>query len=177
MAERQGLEPRTPLLGATVFKTASSTDRTRSFVGKWLPSVDLHHDDPVNSRACCFDITGDGPSARYCAAVFHLSNGCSAIELRRMVLGNWSRAPVLPRVPPRSKRGGFADSLARDVDVDVENGGLCGHCSRDLPPDKRLLFVAELTDRVMKWWVVSVTLRRWSGQDSCFTGSSRSLRD
>ena len=26
-----------------------------------------------------------------------------------------SRAPVLPRVPPRSKRGGFADSLARDV--------------------------------------------------------------
>ncbi len=25
----------------------------------------------------------------------------------------WSRAPVLPRVPPRSKRGGFADSLAR----------------------------------------------------------------
>jgi hypothetical protein len=94
-----------------------------------------------------------------------------------MVLGKWSRAPVLPRVPPRSKRGGFADSLARDVDVDVENGGLCGHCSRDLPLDRRLLFVAELTDRVMKWWVVSVTLRRWSGQDSCFTGSSRSLRD
>ena len=29
---------------------------------------------------------------------------------------NWSRAPVLPRVPPRSKRGGFADSLARDLE-------------------------------------------------------------
>ena len=55
-----------------------------------------------------------GSSARYRAAVFRLSGGCSAIELRRMV-GKWSRAPVLPRVPPRSKRGGFADSLARDV--------------------------------------------------------------
>jgi hypothetical protein len=29
-------------------------------------------------------------------------------------LEKWSRAPVLPRVPPRSKRGGFADSLARE---------------------------------------------------------------
>jgi len=26
----------------------------------------------------------------------------------------WSRTPVLPRVPPRSKRGGFADSLVRE---------------------------------------------------------------
>ena len=26
-----------------------------------------------------------------------------------------------------------------------EIGSLCGHCSRDLPLDKRLLFVAELT--------------------------------
>lgn len=75
------------------------------------------------------------------------------------MVGNWSRAPVLPRVPPRPKRGGFADSLARDVEI----GGLCGHCSRDLPLDRRLLFVAELTGR-MKWWVVSVTLRRWSGR-------------
>lgn len=74
------------------------------------------------------------------------------------MVGNWSRAPVLPRVSPRPKRGGFADSLARDVEI----GGLCGHCSRDLPLDRRLLFVAELTGR-MKWWVVSVTLRRWSG--------------
>ena len=31
--------------------------------------------------------------------------------------------------------------LARDVEI----GGLCGHCSRDLPLDRRLLFVAELT--------------------------------
>jgi hypothetical protein len=45
---------------------------------------------------------------------------------------------------PRSKRGGFADSLARDGEI----GGLCGHCSRDLPHDRRLLFVAELTGRM-----------------------------
>ena len=33
--------------------------------------------------------------------------------------------------------------------VPDENGGLCGHCSRDLPLDRRLLFVAELTGREM----------------------------
>ena len=65
-------------------------------IGKWLPSVDLHHDDPVNSRACCFDMTGDGPSARYCAAVFHLSSGCSAIELRRM----WMKMVARPGAAP-----------------------------------------------------------------------------
>jgi hypothetical protein len=42
-----------------------------------------------------------------------------AVTLMELI-GNWSRAPVLPRVPPRPKRGGFADSLARDV---VESGG------------------------------------------------------
>ncbi len=63
-----------------------------------------------------------------------------------------------------------ADTLCRS-----ENGGLCEHCSRDLPLDRRLLFVAELTGR--KWWVVSVTLRRWSVLDIRFTGGSRSLRD
>lgn len=53
----------------------------------------------------------------------------------------WSRAPVPPRVSPRPKRGGLLSSSR----VRSENGGLCGHCSRDLPFDKRLLFVAELT--------------------------------
>ena len=37
-----------------------------------------------------------------------------------------------------------------------ENGGLCGHCSRDLPLDRRLLFVAELTGQ--KWCGVRVML-------------------
>ena len=53
----------------------------------------------------------------------------------------WSRTSVLPRVSPDPKSGGFAVSLVRAL----KNGGLCGHCSRDLPLDRRLLFVAELT--------------------------------
>ena len=45
-----------------------------------------------------------------------------------------------------------------------ESGGLCGLCSRDLPLDKRLLFVAELTGLYikrggeMKWCGVQVML-------------------
>ena len=62
---------------------------------------------------------------------------------------------------------GVSSSQARRIAVflarDVEIGGLCGHCSRDLPLDRRLLFVAELTGRMNEWWVVSVTLRQWSG--------------
>ena len=58
--------------------------------------------------------------------------------------------------------------LARDVEI----GGLCGHCSRDLPLDRRLLFVAELTGHG-KWWVVSVTLRRWSD----WTSALQAARD
>ena len=50
-----------------------------------------------------------------------------------------------------------AVSLARGHDhVVLENGGLCGHCSRDLPLDRRLLFVAELTGQ--KWCGVRVML-------------------
>ena len=52
----------------------------------------------------------------------------------------WSRTSVLPRVSPDPKSGGIAVSLVRGF----ETGGLCGHCSRDLPLDRRLLFVAEL---------------------------------
>ena len=40
-----------------------------------------------------------------------------------------------------------AVSLARVTIRVVLNGGLCGHCSRDLPLDRRLLFIAELTGR------------------------------
>ena len=49
-----------------------------------------------------------GSPARYRAAVFRLSGGCSAIELRGN--GTWSHAPVLPRVSPRPKRGGLLSS-------------------------------------------------------------------
>ena len=41
-----------------------------------------------------------------------------------------------------SEAGSLAPSHAI---LSGENGGLCGHCSRDLPLDRRLLFVAELT--------------------------------
>ena len=46
--------------------------------------------------------------------------------------------------------------LARVTIVSLESGGLCGHCSRDLPLDRRLLFVAELTGQ--KWCGVRVML-------------------
>ena len=49
--------------GVTVFKTASSTNRTRS-VPKWLPNVDSHHDDPFNRRACYFDIIRESMCSR-----------------------------------------------------------------------------------------------------------------
>ena len=69
----------------------------------------------------------------------------------------------------------ISSSQARRVAVSLvrvlKNGGLCGHCSRDLPLDRRLLFVAELTGQ--KWWVVSVTLRRWSG----WTSALQAARD
>src|SRR6266511_3632474 len=55
--------------------------------------------------------------------------------------------------------------------VVLRNGGLCGLCSRDLPLDRRLLFVAELTGR--KWWILSVMLRRWSG----WTSALQAARD
>jgi hypothetical protein len=66
--------------------------------------------------------------------------------------------PGLLLVP--SEAGSMAPSRAIKH---VEIGGLCGLCSRDLPLDKRLLFVAELTglyiiERVMKWCGVWVML-------------------
>src|SRR5688500_2116590 len=65
-----------------------------------------------------------------------------------------------------------AVSLARGHDPSrVGNGGLCGHCSRDLPLDRRLLFIAELTGQ--GWWVVSLTLCRCSG----WTSALRAARD
>ena len=73
-----------------------------------------------------------------------------------------SSSSVLPRVSPRPKRGGLLSPSeeeegtrevggrarnARTRSFRVGNGGLCGHCSRDLPLDRRLLFIAELTGR------------------------------
>ena len=75
----------------------------------------------------------------------------------------WSRASVLPRVSPRPKRGGLLSSSRADTLCRSKNGGLCGHCSRDLPLDRRLLFVAELTGRKMVGCVGNApTLVQWT---------------
>ncbi len=68
--------------------------------------------------------------------------GALLIELRR----NWemvTRPGAAPGISSAQTRR-IAVFLARDM----KNGGLCGHCSRDLPLDRRLLFIAELTGQV-----------------------------
>ena len=55
-----------------------------------------------------------------------------------------------------------------------ESGGLCGHCSRDRPLDKRLLFVAELTGQNRLGCVGNAPTP--VRLDIRFTGGSRSLR-
>ena len=44
-----------PERARAVFKAALVSPNSSS--GKWLPSVDLHHDKAVNSRSCYFDTT------------------------------------------------------------------------------------------------------------------------
>lgn len=100
-------------------------------------------------------------------ASFRLEDGC--LWSTRPRERNWSCAPVLPRAEPDPKSGGFAGSLAHVVEI----GGLCGHCSRDLPLDRRLLFVAELTGQMVGCVGNAPTLVR---MDIRFTGGSRSLR-
>ena len=115
--ELQGREksgaPRTRTLdtiaGATVFKTASSTYRTRS-VCEMAPPLGIA---PSSHR-----LTG-GPHtlcvernllpAGIAPASFRLEDGCLQSARPRELL-NWSRASVLPRVSPRPKRGGLLSS-------------------------------------------------------------------
>ena len=59
LAERQGLEPRTPLLVRLFSRQRPRPTGRAPLFAKWLPGVDLHHDVPFNTRACCFDITGE----------------------------------------------------------------------------------------------------------------------
>ena len=103
------------IAGATVFKTASSTGRTRS-VCEMAPPLGIA---PSSHR-----LTG-GPHtlcvernllpAGIAPALFRLEGGClwSARPRERM---KWSRASVLPRAFPDPKSGGFAGSLARGHD-------------------------------------------------------------
>jgi hypothetical protein len=56
MAEPVGIAP-TSVNTDLVFKTsATSFYRPRLQDLNWLPDVDSHHDDPINSRTCYFDI-------------------------------------------------------------------------------------------------------------------------
>ena len=114
LAERQGLEPRTPLLVRLFSRQRPRPTGRAPFFAIGSPAWTRTMTSRLTDGHAALTSPGNGPSARFRAAVFRLSGGCSAIELRRMV-EKWSRAPVLPRVPPRSKRGGFADSLARDI--------------------------------------------------------------
>ncbi len=103
------------------------------------------------------------PFARY-APRFLAYREDSAFELRRN--RKWSRASVLPRVSHRPKRFGLLSSSRAIVEI----GGLCGHCSRDLPLDPALRDSSLLS---RKWWVVSAMLRRWF----CGTSALQAARD
>ena len=52
-AEHRGLAPRTP---CQVRLFSKQVPRLAGRAPKWLPDVDLHHDDPLNRRTCYFDI-------------------------------------------------------------------------------------------------------------------------
>ena len=65
---------------------------------------------------------------------------CSATGAGKLV----ARLGAAPSVSSSQARR-IAVFLARGIEMSRENGGLCGHCYRDLPLDRRLLFVAELT--------------------------------
>ena len=105
MAERQGLEPWTPLL-VRLFSRQRPRPTGRAPFLKWLPNVDSHHDDPFNRRACYFHIIGDlALPAGIAPASFRLEDGCLWSARPREL--KWSRASVLPRVSPRPKRGGL----------------------------------------------------------------------
>jgi hypothetical protein len=67
-------------------------------------------------------------------------------------LEKWSRAPVLPRASPRSRRGGFDGSLARDE----SNWRTLAVTLRRYCLDRALCCYYT---KGPKWWVRSVTLR------------------
>jgi hypothetical protein len=82
------------------------------------------------------------------------------VAMRSAFEGSASRhAFLLPRQVVRwLHRARFTEMVV------LKNGGLCGHCSRDLPLDRRLLFVAELTGRLKMVGCVgnAPTLVRWT---------------
>src|SRR3954469_12365644 len=82
------------------------------------------------------------------------------------------RFSATARSDPLERSVGLKRPKTRALNRD---GSLCGHCSRDLPLDRRLLFVAELTGYEMVGVVGNAPT--WPFTGNCFTDSSRSLRD
>lgn len=164
------------IAGATVFRTASSASRTRS-VCEMAPPLGIapsSHRLTGGPHTLCVErnaLRGSGHrkprSAHRIAAGAAIAPGrnCTCVvPLRRRMPVVSSATGANEMVARLGAAPSVSSSQARRIAVflarDVEIGGLCGHCSRDLPLDRRLLFVAELTGQ--GWWVVSVTLRRWS---------------
>ena len=82
LAERQGVEPWTPLL-VRLFSRQHPRPTGRAPCVKWLPNVDLHHDEPLNRRPCYFDIIGDlALPAGIAPASFRLEDGCLSTRPR-----------------------------------------------------------------------------------------------
>src|SRR5882757_8088357 len=76
MAERQGVEPWTPMK-VRLFSRQRPRPTGRAPFEKWLPDVDSHHDEPLNRRSCCFNIIGDlALPAGIAPASFRLEDGC-----------------------------------------------------------------------------------------------------
>ena len=101
--------------GATVFKTASSTNRTRS-VYEMAPPLGIapsSHRLTGGPHTLCVE-RNVVPPAGFSPASSRLEDGC-LIRSATGALMKWSRASVLPRVSPRPKRGGLLSSSRADT--------------------------------------------------------------
>ena len=141
MAEHRELAPRTPW---QVQLLSRQFPRLTGRAPKWLPDVDSHHDDPLNRRTCYFDIIRELPAPGLAPGTSAVRSGACRISYTLrvfvIVVGHLGYAPSIS--PSQAAR--IAIFL-----VPEKYGGLCGHCSRDLPLDRRLLFVAELTGQMV----------------------------
>src|SRR5258708_2652966 len=76
MAERQGVEPWTPMK-VRLFSKQRPRPTGRAPLMNGLPDVDSHHDEPLNRRPCYFHIIGDLVlPAGIAPAWFRLEDGC-----------------------------------------------------------------------------------------------------
>ena len=76
-----GGTPRTRTLdtfkGCCCFQDSFLDQPGAFLLSKWLSDVDSHHDEPINSRPCYFDIIGDLVlPAGIAPALFRLEYGC-----------------------------------------------------------------------------------------------------